>query len=45
MIALFSFLLAVLVSPFRSKSQLVAENALLRHQVMVVHSENHIRTY
>ena len=36
MIALLSFILAVLASPFRSKSQLVAENALLRHQVMVL---------
>ena len=36
MIALISFLLAVLASPFRSKSRLVAENALLRHQVLVL---------
>ena len=36
MIALPSFLLAVLVSPFRSNSSLVAENVLLRHQVMVL---------
>jgi hypothetical protein len=36
MIALLSFLLAVLTSPFRSKSKLVAENALLRHQVLVL---------
>ena len=32
MIALLSFLLAVLVSPFRSKVSLLAESALLRHQ-------------
>jgi hypothetical protein len=36
MITLLSFLLAVLVSPFRSSSSLFAENALLRHQVMVL---------
>ena len=36
MIALLSFLLAILASPFRSKSKLVAENALLRHQVLVL---------
>lgn len=31
MIALLSFSLAILASPFRSRSKLVAENALLRH--------------
>lgn len=36
MIALLSFLLAILASPFRSRSKLVAENALLRHQVLVL---------
>ena len=36
MIALLLFLLAVLVAPFRSNSSLLAENALLRHQVMVL---------
>ena len=36
MIALLSFLLTVLVLPFRSKSRLLAENALLRHQVVVL---------
>jgi len=36
MIALISFLLAILASPFRSKSKLVAENTLLRHQVVVL---------
>jgi hypothetical protein len=35
MIALLCFVLAVLVSPFKSKSQLEAENAALRHQVVV----------
>jgi len=32
MIALLCFALAVLVSPFKSKSRLEAENAVLRHQ-------------
>ena len=36
MIALLSFLLAVLASPFRSNSSLLAENAFLRHQVLVL---------
>jgi hypothetical protein len=36
MIALLSFLLAVLTSPFRSKGMLLAENAMLRHQVVVL---------
>ena len=36
MIALLSSLLAVLVSPFRSKSSLLAENAMFRHQVVVL---------
>ncbi len=36
MIALIWFLLDVLVVPFRSKGKLVAENALLRHQVLVL---------
>jgi transposase InsO family protein len=36
MIALFGFLLAVLVAPFRSNSSLLAENMLLRHQVLAL---------
>src|SRR6202040_2988575 len=36
MIALISFVLAVLVSPFKSKSRLEAENAVLRHQLIVL---------
>ncbi len=36
MIALLSFLLAILASPFRSNISLLAENALLRHQVIVL---------
>jgi hypothetical protein len=36
MIARLSFLLAILASPFRSRNKLVAENALLRHQVLVL---------
>ena len=33
MIGLFCFVLAVLASPFKSKSRLEAENAVLRHQM------------
>jgi hypothetical protein len=36
MIALLRFLLALLVSPFRSKSRLEAENAALCHQLIVL---------
>ena len=36
MIALICFVLAVLASPFRSKSRLEAENAVLRHQLIVL---------
>ena len=36
MIGLCCFVLAVLASPFRSKSRLEAENAVLRHQLIVL---------
>src|SRR5450631_2534859 len=36
MCALFCFVLAVLTSPFKSKSRLEAENAVLRHQLIVL---------
>jgi len=36
MIGLFCFALAVLASPFRSKLRLEAENAVLRHQLIVL---------
>src|SRR6202140_1010953 len=36
MIALFYFVVAVLASPFKPKSRLEAENAVLRHQVIVL---------
>ena len=36
MIALLCFVLAALVSPFKSKSRLEAENAVLRHQLIVL---------
>jgi hypothetical protein len=36
MIALICFVLAVLTSPFKSKSRLEAENAVLRHQLIVL---------
>jgi transposase InsO family protein len=43
MIALLCFVFTVLVSPFRSKSQLEAENAALRHQVVVLRRMVHKR--
>src|ERR1700758_4035369 len=36
MIGLLCFVLAVLASPFKSKSRLEAENAVLRHQLIVL---------
>ena len=36
MIALIQFVLAMLAAPFRSKSQLEAENAALRQQLVVL---------
>ena len=36
MIALIRFVLAMLASPFKSKSRLEAENAVLRHQLIVL---------
>ena len=36
MFALFCFVLSVLASPFKSKSRLEAENAVLRHQLIVL---------
>ena len=36
MVALLCFLLAVLASPFKSKRRLEAENAALRHQLIVL---------
>src|SRR5262249_14225868 len=43
MIALLCFFLDVLVSPFKSKSRLEAENAALRHQVVVLRRIVHRR--
>src|ERR1035437_7051160 len=47
MIALLCFVLAVLASPFKSKSWLEAENATLRHQLIVLRRMVHgrIRTH
>jgi hypothetical protein len=36
MIGLLCFVVAVLASPFKSKSRLEAENAVLRHQLIVL---------
>jgi transposase InsO family protein len=41
MIALIWFVLAVLASPFKSKSRLEAENAVLRHQLIVLRRRLH----
>jgi hypothetical protein len=43
MIGLFCFVLAVLASPFKSKLRLEAENAVLRHQLMVLRRRRHGR--
>ena len=43
MIALLCFVLTVLVSPFKSKSRLEAENAVLRHQVVMLRRMVHRR--
>jgi hypothetical protein len=43
MIALLCFVLAVLGVPFKSKSRLEAENAKLRHQLMVLRRKVHGR--
>ena len=36
MFSLFCFFLAIVASPFKSKSRLEAENAALRHQLIVL---------
>ncbi|MCU1252017.1 MAG: Integrase core protein, partial [Edaphobacter sp.] len=41
MIGLFCFVLAVLASPFKSKLRLEAENAVLRHQLIVLRRRLH----
>ena len=43
MLALLSFVLAILASPFKSKSRLEAENAVLRHQMIVLQRKLHGR--
>jgi hypothetical protein len=43
MIALIWLLLAVLASPFKSKLRLEAENAVLRHQLIVLRRRLHVR--
>jgi len=43
MFALFCFVLAILASPFKSKSRLAAENSALRHQLIVVRRKVHGR--
>src|ERR1700748_3878288 len=41
MIGLLSFVVAVLASPFKSKVRLEAENAVLRHQLVVLRGRVH----
>jgi len=43
MIGLLGFVLAVLASPFKSKARLEAENAVLRHQLIVLRRRLHGR--
>ena len=43
MIGLLCFVLAVLASPFKSKLRLEAENAVLRHQLIVLRRKLHGR--
>jgi transposase InsO family protein len=43
MIGLLSFVLAVLASPFKSKLRLEAENAVLRHQLIILRRRPHGR--
>jgi hypothetical protein len=43
MIGLFCFVLSALASPFKSKLRLEAENAVLRHQLMVLRRRLHGR--
>jgi transposase InsO family protein len=43
MIGLFCFVLAILASPFKSKLRLEAENAVLRHQLIVLRRRLHGR--
>src|SRR5258708_39011802 len=43
MLGLFCFALAVLASPFKSKLRLQAENAVLRHQLIVLRRSLHGR--
>jgi hypothetical protein len=41
MIGLLCFVLTVLASPLKSKSRLEAENAALRHQLIILHRQMH----
>jgi len=43
MIGLLYFVLAILASPFKSKLRLEAENAMLRHQLIVLRRRLHGR--
>jgi IS1 family transposase len=43
MIGLLCFVLAILALPFKSKSRLEAENAALRHQLIILRRQMHCR--
>jgi hypothetical protein len=45
MIGLLCFVLAILASPFKSKLRLEAENAMLRHQLIVLKRRLHGRVW
>src|SRR6478672_2464510 len=45
MVALLCFLLALLALPFKSKSRLEAENAALRHQLIVLQRKSRGRVH
>jgi hypothetical protein len=43
MVALLCFVVAILASPFKSRSRLEAENAALRHQLIILCRQRHVR--
>src|SRR5215475_4707524 len=43
MVALLCFVVAILASPLKSRSRLEAENAALRHQLIILCRQRHVR--
>src|SRR6185369_7625126 len=43
MVALLCFVFAILASPLKSRSRLEAENAALRHQLIILCRQRHVR--